>query len=51
MNGALEILPTLWEVNHQIPIINESKRYKYHGLRCPDSLKNELGKKIMCYTP
>jgi len=48
MNGAPERLPPLWEVNHQIPIIDESKRYKYHTLRCPDSLKNELSKKIMC---
>jgi len=50
MNGALERLPPLQEVNHQIPIINKSKRYKYHALRCPDSLKNELSEKIKCYT-
>jgi len=50
MNRALEILPPLWEVNHQIPIIDKNKRYKYHVSRCPDSLKNELSKKIMRYT-
>jgi len=50
MNGALEILPPLWEVNHQIPIINENKRYKYHMSRCPGSLKNELSEEIMHYT-
>jgi len=50
MNGAPEKLPPLWEVNHQIPIINKSKRYKYHASRCPDSLKNELSEKIKCYT-
>jgi len=50
MNGAPEILPPLWEVNHQIPIIDENKRYKYHVFRCPDSLKNKLSKKIMHYT-
>jgi len=50
MNGVLERLPPLQEVNHQIPIINESKRYKYHMLRCPDSLKNELSEKIKHYT-
>jgi len=50
MNGALEILPLLWEVNHHIPLINGHKRYKYHALRCPDSLKNELSEKIKCYT-
>ena len=50
MNVAPERLPPLWEVNHQIPTINKSKRYKYHASRCPDSLKNELSKKIKCYT-
>jgi len=50
MNGAPEWLPPLREVNHQILIIDEKKRYKYHALRCPDSLKNELSEKIVCYT-
>jgi len=39
MNGAPDRLPPLREVNHQIPLINGNKRYKYHTLRCPDSLK------------
>jgi len=50
MNGALDRLPLLWEVNHQIPLINGNKRYKDHVLRCPDSLKNELSEKIKHYT-
>jgi len=50
MNGAPERLLLLWEVNHQIPLINGHKRYKYHMSRCPDSLKNKLSKKIKCYT-
>jgi len=50
MNGALERLPPLWEVNHQIPLINGHKRYKHHASRCPDSLKNELSEKINHYT-
>ena len=50
MNGAPDRLPPLWEVNHQIPLIDRNKRYKYHTSRCPDSLKNELSKKIKCYT-
>ena len=29
MNGALEWLPPLREVNHRIPLIDEGKRYKY----------------------
>jgi len=39
MNGALERLPLLREVNHQIPLIDGHKRYKYHTLRCQDSEK------------
>jgi len=50
MNGALDRLPPLWKVNHQIPLIDGNKRYKYHTSRCPDSLKNELSEKIKCYT-
>jgi len=50
MNGAPEILPPLQEVNHQIPLIDGHKRYKYHVSRCPDSLKNELSEKIKRYT-
>jgi hypothetical protein len=46
MNGALEWLPPLREVNHRIPIMDENKRYKYHSPRCPDSLKPELIEKI-----
>jgi hypothetical protein len=50
MNGALEWLSPLREVNHKIPIVDENKRYKYYSPRCPDSLKPELMKKIAQYT-
>jgi len=50
MNGEPDRLPPLQEVNHQIPLIDRNKRYKYHASRCPDSLKNELSEKIKCYT-
>ena len=50
MNGALDRLLPLWEVNHQIPLIDGNKRYKYHVSRCPDSLKNKLSEKIKRYT-
>jgi hypothetical protein len=36
-------------VNHKIPLIDENKRYNYHLLRCPNSLKPELAEKIQCY--
>jgi hypothetical protein len=50
INGALEWLPPLREVNHRIPIMDENKRYKYHSPRCLDSLKPELIEKIARYT-
>ena len=50
MQGALNKLPPLREVNHRIMLIDEKKRYKYHSPRCPDSLKPELMEKIARYT-
>jgi hypothetical protein len=49
MRGAPEQLLLLREVNHRIPLIDKSKRYKYHLPRCPDSLKPELKEKIAHY--
>jgi hypothetical protein len=46
MQGAPDHLPPLRDINHQIPIIDESKQYKYHNPRCPDSLRPELMEKI-----
>ena len=49
MQGALNKLPPLQEVNHRIPLIDEKKRYKYHSPRCLDSLKPKLMEKIARY--
>ncbi|KIJ58717.1 hypothetical protein HYDPIDRAFT_67080, partial [Hydnomerulius pinastri MD-312] len=49
MNGVAPRLPPLREVNHQIPLIDEKKRYTYHLPRCPDLLKVPLVKKICRY--
>ena len=49
MQGALDELPLLQEVNHHIPLIDKKKRYKYHPPRCLDSLKPKLMEKIACY--
>ncbi|KZS93519.1 hypothetical protein SISNIDRAFT_411523, partial [Sistotremastrum niveocremeum HHB9708] len=43
-------LPPLREINHQIPLIDENKKYHYHLPRCPDALKVELYEKIKKYT-
>ena len=50
MQGALDELPPIQEVNHHIPLIDEKKRYKYYPLKCLDLLKPELMEKIACYT-
>ena len=49
LTGAPPHLPTLREVNHKIPLIDENKQYNYHLPRCPDSLKTELTDKIQRY--
>jgi len=49
LTGAPTHLPPLREVNHKIPIIDESKRYNYHLPRCPEALKTQLIDKIQTY--
>ena len=43
------ILPPKREVEHQIPLIEEDKRYTYYMPRCPDYLKEQLWEKIEKY--
>ncbi len=43
-------LPPFRAVNHTIPLIDESKRYKYHLPRCPEVLRDQLNDKIQTYT-
>jgi hypothetical protein len=42
-------LPPFREVNHCIPLVDESTRYCYHRPRCPDALQTLLTAKIKCY--
>ena len=49
LNGAPSCLPPLREINHRIPIIDESKVYNYHLPRCPVSIKQALSDKIERY--
>ncbi len=43
-------LPPLWrKVNHRIPLVNETKQYRYHLPRCPEAIKNEILEKIKKY--
>ena len=43
------VLPPKREVEHQIPLIEEDKRYAYYMPRCPDYLKEQLQEKIDKY--
>ncbi|KAF9494563.1 hypothetical protein BDN71DRAFT_1393060 [Pleurotus eryngii] len=44
--GAPDKIPPLREINHQIPLIDKNKQYKYYMLRCPNSMKPQLAAKI-----
>ena len=47
--GAPAKLPPLREINHQIPLVDEKKRYNYHLPKCPDSMRKPLAEKIDAY--
>jgi len=49
LTGAPLHLPPLREVNHKIPLIDESKQYNYYLPRCPEALKTQLIDKIQLY--
>lgn len=50
MSGVPEELPPLREVNHTIPLIDDSVHYRLYRPRCPDSLRSLLTEKIARYT-
>ena len=50
VNGTRGELPPWREVNHEIHLIDETKRYTYFTPRCPLSLREELYEKINRYT-
>ena len=43
-------LPPWRVVNHKIPLIDESKQYRYRLPRCPEAVQDELLNKIRKYT-
>src|SRR5260221_14692534 len=49
VNRVPSELPPLWEINHRIPLIDNSKRYYYHLLHCPDAMKLQLMEKLQTY--
>jgi hypothetical protein len=50
LSGVPPELPPLREINHRIPLIDESKRYFYRLPRCPDAMKPQLMEKLRMYT-
>ena len=49
VNGTRSQLPPWREVNHEIHLMDNDKRYKYFTPRCPNSLRDELHAKINRY--
>ena len=49
LSGAPERLPPLREINHQIPLVDDKKKYNYHLPKCPDSMRKPLTEKIDTY--
>ena len=49
LGGMVNRPPPLREVNHRIPLIEESKHYAYHLPHCADVLKQQLSDKIQLY--
>jgi hypothetical protein len=49
MNGTPPGLPPLREINHKIPLIDESKRYSYRLPRCPEAMRPKLMEKLSQY--
>ena len=47
--NQLDELPPLREINHKIPLIDESKVYHHRQLKCPDAFKPALMAKIERY--
>ena len=49
LKGTKEMLPPWREVNHEIHLIDKSRRYNYHLPRCPNALCEQFHEKINRY--
>ncbi|KAF8239632.1 hypothetical protein L208DRAFT_1236749, partial [Tricholoma matsutake] len=49
LKGVPKRPPPMREINHQIPLVDEKKRYNYHLPKCPDSMRQPLANKIERY--
>lgn len=50
LQGVPEKMPPFRIVNHEIPLIDAEKKYRYHLPKCPNSLKAEVNEKVEKYT-
>ncbi len=50
LQGVPKDMPPFHVVNHEIPLIDTEKNYRYHLPRCPNSLKAEFNEKVEKYT-
>ena len=48
-DGTMAELPPLWEINHLIPLIDESKIYSWRPSKCPEALKPVWAAKKRAY--
>ncbi|KAF8224653.1 hypothetical protein L208DRAFT_1145604, partial [Tricholoma matsutake] len=46
LRGVPERPPPMREINHQIPLVDEKRRYNYHLPKCLDSMRQPLADKI-----
>jgi hypothetical protein len=49
LQGVPKRLPPMREINHQILLVDEDKKYHYHLPWCPDLMRKLLMEKIMRY--
>jgi hypothetical protein len=50
VSGIPSELPPLREVNHEINLVDPTKRIRYRLPKCPKHFREELSAKIECYT-
>lgn len=49
LGGVPERLPPMREINHRIPLVDETHQYRYHHPKCSDALKPKLLEKVKRY--
>ncbi|KAF8230132.1 hypothetical protein L208DRAFT_1283052 [Tricholoma matsutake] len=49
LQGVPEQPPPMREINHQIPLVDDHKKYHYYLPKCPDSMQQPLTDKIERY--